>query len=156
MEVDTPENHTNLKLPILDTSMWLESNCGVTRIRHEFYKKPMSSEHVTWKRSALGKKQIRDILVQDLVRRLRNCDSSTETEVICEIISSYNYSMMIGGHLEVFRHLVCVRAVSFIMEARVRDKKGKGRLYRNKKEIEERWKKLGGRPDRSRWFRKGV
>ena len=93
--------------------------------------------------------------MQDLVRRIRNGDEFTGNQVVEEIVSEYNYSMWLGEHEEVFRHLVCVRALSSVRKAKKNERDGKGRMYRNKTEIEERWARVGGRPDRSSWFRKG-
>ena len=76
MEESIPEDHIDGYLPILDTKMRLERVDGTTRIRHLFYRKPMASKEVTWARSALTTRNKRDILIQDLVRRLRNSDST--------------------------------------------------------------------------------
>ena len=35
------------------------------------------------------------------------------------------------------------------------DRKGITKLYRNRKEVEDRWKVMGGRPSKGDWFRKG-
>ena len=120
-----------------------------------FYRKPMATKEVTWARSALTTRNKRDILIQDLVRRLRNCDSTVSQQEKEEIISEYSYSMKIGGHTESFRHLVCLRAMRSHLNAIQMEKKGRTRMYRNRKEVEERWETVGGRPTKSDWFRKG-
>ena len=89
------------------------------------------------------------------MRRIRNCDEFTGNLVLERKVSEYNYSMWPGEHKEVFRHLVCVRALSSVRKAKKNKRDDKGRMYRNKTEIEERWARVGGRPDRSSWFRKG-
>ena len=89
MEIDLPEKHADGYLPILDTKMQLETINGCNKIRHVFYQKPMASQEVTWKKSSLGVQLVRDILVNDLIRRLRNCDFDTDEDVKSDIISEF-------------------------------------------------------------------
>ena len=155
MEESIPEDYVDGYLPILDNKMRLERVDGITRIRHLFYRKPMASKEVTWARSALTTRSKRDILIQDLVRRLRNCDSAVSEKEKEEIISEYSYSMKIGGHTESFRHLVCLRAMRSHLNAVQMEKKGRTRMYRSRKEVEERWEAVGGRPRKADWFHRG-
>ena len=155
MEEDIPENHPDGYLPILDCKMKIEVIDGINVIRYKFYKKPMATSEVTWRRSALPIKSKIDILTNDLVRRLRNCDRLCEREEIEEIISDYSKSLWFGGHSQNFRHTVCVKAVQNIETSIKNDREGIRRMYRNRSEVEERWKMEGGRPDTSTWFRKG-
>ena len=74
MEESVPEDSPEGWIPMLDTKMKIEREGGITKVRHTYYRKPMASMEVTWARSALSSKQKRDILIQDLTRRLRNCD----------------------------------------------------------------------------------
>ena len=60
-----------------------------------------------------------------------------------------------GGHDEVFRHLVCQRAVHANLTSMANEVQGKQRMYRTREEMEQRWIELGGKPDSSSWFRKG-
>ena len=63
--------------------------------------------------------------------------------------------MMLGGHSESFRHVVCLRAMRSHLNALNNEKKGKTRMYRNRQEVEDRWRQEEGRPTRSDWFTKG-
>ena len=49
--IDTEENHSNKKVPMLDFCVWKE---GENRIKHEFYEKEVSSKYVTMQRSAIS------------------------------------------------------------------------------------------------------
>ena len=42
LEADYPSNYEDRKLPILDVKVWLETNNGVTKIKHEYYQKKVS------------------------------------------------------------------------------------------------------------------
>ena len=155
MEEDIPENHSDGYLPILDCKMKMEFVDGNNVIRYKFYKKPMGTSEVTWRRSALPIRSKIDILTNDLVRRLRNCDMLSSKEEIENIISDYAESLWLGGHSQTFRHTVCVKAVQNFQTSIKNDKDGIKPMYRNRFEVEERWRMEGGRPDTSTWFRKG-
>ena len=135
--------------------MKLELGDFGTRIRHTYFRKPMASEQVTWSRSALSARAKRDILINDLCRRLRNCDRWTDRETKEYIISDYCRSLRMGEHKEEFRELVCMRAMRSNMKSWENDRNGIKKIYRNRREVEERWEAEGGRPDKASWFRKG-
>ena len=77
MEEDIGENHPNSRLPILDCEMWIENG---QKIRHRFYKKPMATEEVVWERSALPISSKTNISLEEMGRRLKNCDIDTPWE----------------------------------------------------------------------------
>ena len=74
MKEDTPGNHEDRMLPILDTKMAVVGG----QIIHHHYTKPMASLEVTLERSAISKSAKYNILVQEGAKRLRNmCPSSS-------------------------------------------------------------------------------
>ena len=99
MEEDIGENHQSGRLPMLDTEVWIENGrC----IRHSFYRKPMASVELVWERSALPISSKTNILLEEMGRRLRNCDPATPWAQKCEIISRMNLEMRKCGHREIF------------------------------------------------------
>ena len=93
MEEDNPENHSDGYLPILDCKMKMEFVDGNNVIRYKFYKKPMATNEVTWRRSALPIRSKIDILTNDLVRRLRNGDKLSSKEEIEIMRTLYRYNL---------------------------------------------------------------
>ena len=74
MKEDTPGDHEDKMLPILDPKMAVVGG----QIVHHHYTKPMASLEGTLERSAMSKAVKYNILVQEGARRLRNmCPSSS-------------------------------------------------------------------------------
>ena len=69
-EVDTPSQHENRHLPVLDLEVWVSPD---NIILHSFYKKSMATRQVVMAKSALPASAKRAILVAEGVRRLKNC-----------------------------------------------------------------------------------
>ena len=70
MVEDTPHNHSNGYLPILDTEMKAANG----RFTHRHYAKPMASVEVVNAKSAMSLGSKVAILTQEGNRTLRNCD----------------------------------------------------------------------------------
>ena len=68
MKEDTPGNHPDGMLPILDTKMAVIGG----QIVHHHYSKPMASLEITLKRSAMSTASKYNILVQEGNMRLKN------------------------------------------------------------------------------------
>ena len=73
-EADYPSNNLNSKLPILDLACWVQNNLVLTT----FYKKPMASSSVISPNSTFSPKVVRNIILQEAIRRLTNCSPSLE------------------------------------------------------------------------------
>ena len=69
MKEDSPWNHQNNRLPILDTEMALIGN----QIIHWHYRKPMASLELTLNKTAMSMANKLNILTQEGSRRIRNC-----------------------------------------------------------------------------------
>ena len=86
-EVDFPSNKKNVgKMPILDIVVWIkriqtEAKTVKNEVFYEFYEKPMASKFVILKNSAAPLSQKRTVLIQEGIRRLKNCkgDSKSQT-----------------------------------------------------------------------------
>ena len=88
-----------------------------------------------------------NILIEEMKRRLRNCDQYTEWNDKYEIVSELNVAMWKAGHNEKFRQVVNLRALENHREALRRHKTGTQRMYRSREEITKQWADKGGRPD---------
>ena len=69
----------------------------------------MATEEVVWERSALPISSKTNILLEEMGRRLKNCDLDTPWEEKTELISKFNVAMKKAGHMKRFRHMVTIR-----------------------------------------------
>ena len=103
-EKDTPSMHPDNKLPCLDLKIWLVVDSPVPVVRHEFYKKPMSSKYLILSRSALSSSLKRSSLFQEGMRRLLNCSPGLEWEQNLEHLNQFSYSLMLSGYGQEYRY----------------------------------------------------
>ena len=82
---EIPSQHQSNKLPILDTQMWIEDG----RVLHEFYEKSMTSDYVIRADSAQPNSMKRTCLIEEGVRRLRNCSPSLDWETKVRHMEKY-------------------------------------------------------------------
>ena len=150
MEVDFPSNNAGGKLPILDMEVWVEDN----QIMFWFYQKPMASRALVSPRSAITTRETKNILLEEGSRRLRCCSPGLPWSTKAAILTSFAIQMMDSGHKEGFRDIVISRVVAKYTNSLERHQRGIQPLYRTKEEREAAWRMVGGRPDKSDWFRK--
>ena len=76
VKVDYPSNHTNNRLPILNTEMRIaEVDVNGTmkhQILYSYYEKEMSSKYLVHKYSAMSDQSKTNVLVNDLIRMMKN------------------------------------------------------------------------------------
>ena len=70
--------HTSKKLPILDLECWVEPDNNVS---FSFYKKEVNSDAILGPNSGFSPKVLRNILVQEYLRRLLNCSRSLNEQI---------------------------------------------------------------------------
>ena len=85
MTADTPSDHKEKKLPVLDLQMWVEDRVGengVTyqEIVHEYYEKDMVAPRVISKESALPDKMKLTTLTQEIIRIRKNTSETVREE----------------------------------------------------------------------------
>jgi hypothetical protein len=83
--VETSEDFKEKRLPSLDFYMWVEDG----QIKHSYFEKPMKTQLVIMKRSAMSENQKMDILSNELIRRLSNIGPGIERQEVCNIIDKY-------------------------------------------------------------------
>ena len=101
---------------------------------------------------------MRNILLEEASRRLRNCSPCLPWSTKASLLSELNIQMMDAGHSQAFRDLITTRAVAkYGNSLRNHRKVGEGRrpMYRTREERERQWEEQGGRPTKANWFRKG-
>ena len=95
-EGEISEMFGDSKLPTLDTKIWL---CEETNtVKYSFYEKPTCPNRVIQKSTALNESSIRATLVQEVVRRMKNCSEDLSTEEKQEILSVLAQKMFNSGH----------------------------------------------------------
>ena len=74
VSTDVCTNHPDRRLPLLDIKAWIGEDCtGKVRILHTFYMKDVSSRLVMTTSSSHGDSMRKSVMVNELVRVMRNC-----------------------------------------------------------------------------------
>ena len=151
-EEDVCSNHADKKLPILDLKVWSEAQeCAV--IKHTFYKKSMATQGTLRANTAYPTSQIRAIMVEEVLRRLRNCSPECTWEERGEHLTNFALSLKSSGHQEHFRQLVFEKAVARFEKELLNHNQGTADLYRSRKERQRQTKAKGGKATKDSWFR---
>ena len=110
MEADIVDNHSDLKLPILDMKCWLDSK-GTAYYQH--YEKPVSSKLVISSRSAHAKGCTRSVHVSELERRISNTSKNLDwDEYVAPVLTDYMTRMKAAGYNENYRKHVLLNALA--------------------------------------------
>ena len=154
MEEDVASNYTDNKLPILDLKVWLEKEEDLVAIRHEFFKKPMASKTTLRAKTAYPTSQLRSIMVEEVLRRMRNCHPDMKKEDRGKHITEFAKEMMISGHSEKFRQVVINKAKNKFDRQLKDHLEGTKSLYRSRQERERDIMKKGGKSSKDSWYRR--
>ena len=102
--VDCPSMHpeTN-KVPVLDLQVSVKSG---TQIVYEFYEKPVASKFVIPQNSAHSKSMKMSVLVEEGVRRLRNCSRGMDGQKSRNVMTSWAHKLRRSGYPGTTRHQV--------------------------------------------------
>ena len=155
IEVDYPSKYSDKKLPILDLKVWLEEIDNKHYIKHEYYHKKISSKAVINARSAVSWKSKRTILVQQMIRIMRNCSSrDLPWEDVCKHLSDMMKRIQFSGYDHKFRYEVVTSALKAYGIMKEKDVTGERPLYRKK--AWRRNERRNEKHNRKRnWFRRG-
>ena len=150
--IDTPSNHDNMKLPILDTQIRMNES-EKNRLDFEFFEKPTKNKNVILFDSALSAKQKREILTQECLRRLRNTKIELGKNVQNHYLTEFMLKLKKSGYPEKYRLEILDSAQKAFKKMVSDDKNGKKPLYRNRNwNSEER--KEDKRNKKTNWFNK--
>ena len=96
-EMESQIDFENGSLPTLDTNLYTTTN---GKIRYKYYEKPMASNVVLQKQSAMSESMKRATLVEEVVRRMRNTSIETEVKLKIEILEGLVDKMERSGYSE--------------------------------------------------------
>ena len=153
-EEDVCSNHLDNRIPILDLKVWPQVTENHVQIKHTFYMKPMANKATLKAGTAYPKSKLKAIMVNEVLRRLRNCspDSSWKEKGIH--ITNFMNSMKCSGHSEKFRSIVVDMAVKRYKKELENHNKGIADLYRSKSERKSQVMSKGGKSSKDTWFRR--
>ena len=128
MEVDVPSAHGNGRLPVLDLNIFVESN----QVKFSFYSKPCSSPYTVMYQSALPAKQKRETILQEGLRRLRNCSPDLEENAVIEIMSTFMNMLRISGYNQAYRYQMLKGIMERRRQINAKVLEGSWKRYRSK------------------------
>ena len=144
MKEDTPWNHDNQRLPILDTEMKMVDG----QVIHWHNRKPVASLELTNMKTAMSTANKINILTQEGSRRLRNCSLSLPWQEQKEYLDSLSIQMMWCGYKQQTREIVIKRVLAKKENDLHSHFYNNRPIYRTKEE-----RSLTMREDKSTWFR---
>ena len=149
LTIDTPSLHSNGRLPVLDLEVFLIQN----KIHFSFYKKPMSNPQVIQYTSAISNRIKRDSLLQEGLRRIRNCSSGVTEGEKTRILSSYMNTLRISGYLAPYRFQILKGVLNRQQQIEEEIARGDRVRFRNRLQIvTQKQQTVGNYPNT--WFLK--
>ena len=130
MEEDTPSQHQTKRLPILDLEVWVQEG----QVKHQFFRKSVSTRKMVMARSAFSNAKKRSILVAEGLRRLRNCSPEDYITSKIRYLNEMAVDMMSSGHAAHFRKIVIEKALDKYMKEIGDWKTGGPCIYRSRSE----------------------
>ena len=154
MEGDVCSNYEDEKLPILDLKVWTEEEENRVSIKHEFYQKPMASKNTLRAQTAYPRSQLRAIMVEEVLRRLRNCHPDMAWTDRGKHVTNFANEMKNSGHKEHFRNIVINKATNKFSIEHQKHKEGEKDLYRSREQREKDKEMKGGKNNKDNWYKK--
>ena len=104
LTTDYPSKNQDEKIPILNLKVWMERNQEEqTNILYEHYRKEVSKKSTVHARSAMGIRQKRSILSQDLLTIMNNCSPLLGETRRKEHVNEYMKRLQFSGYDKEFR-----------------------------------------------------
>ena len=138
-EVDFPAKNESNTVAVLDMECYTDGKF----IYHVFY---MSSRHAVGPNSGFTVQVIRNIVIQEYLRRLLAFSPTLPDTMKFKSISIFNLDLMKAGHTEKFRKNMTAWAVSSYKKI-----VSTGPVYRDRQTIQQASQ---NRPDASSWFKR--
>ena len=154
LEEDVCSNYEDNMIPILDLKVWPQVGEDSVEIKHTFYKKPMANKVTLRAGTAYPISQLRAIMVEEILRRLRNCSPSSSWEEKGKHLTEFANCMKCSGHKEEFRRTVFNKAVARYRKELEDHVQGIKDIYRSKVDRRRDTKVKGGKASKDTWFRK--
>ena len=110
--IDYSSKYEDKKLPILDLKVWIgQTHNGEIKILHEHYTKDVSTRSVIHAKSAHPMKTKENVLVNEIVRILRNCSSLIEWKDVIPHIEYFMKRMQFSQYSKEIRYKVLCKAL---------------------------------------------
>ena len=151
MEEDFPSNHPSGHLPILDLEVWVDNMTTF----HQFFKKPMASRKLVQAESAFSTSKKRAILLEEGMRRLRNCAPDLAWKNKAYFLNKFASDMRFSGHTQSFRNTILKIVVARYEVELSNHLEGKKRLYRSRLERIKMKEETRVSSLKDTWFRSG-
>ena len=147
---ELPEDFEDERLPTLDFKMWLEEDM---EINHTFYEKPMKTQLMIPRRSAMAEKVKISVASNDLNRRLSNIniERMPETEKL-EVVDKFTHQLKNSGYSrQECKEIVMSGIRSWLRRHARREKEGRGFYRGAASTLQGRMRKK--LMDKTTWFR---
>ena len=133
-------------MPVLDIQMSLSNN---NKIVYEFFEKPCANKFTITKASAHNNRMKMSVLVEEGVRRMRNCSRNLEPEVVNGVMGKWAEKLRRSGYPQTTRHQVIKTAVQkFENMCKVEDGGGRPvhrpRTWQRRERLLDKEMKAGG------------
>ena len=152
---DTPVDHQDAKMPVLDIKVWIDTIDDTPVLLHTFYKKPVASRYTILAKSAMGKGVKRNTLFQEAIRRLKNISPSLPWSEAIPHMEEFGNMLRISGYSQEYRHNIIKGAVDRMKEVRAKVARGEWTSqYRDREAIVSAKEARGGF-SKGTWFLKG-
>jgi hypothetical protein len=114
----------------------------------------MASKYTLRKDTAYPKNSVKSVLMEETLRRLRNCSPELPWKEKGHFLTEYAKEMKASGHSEKFRKEIITRAMKKYENELKSHEEGKNNMYRNREEREKEIEAKGGKKNKATWFRK--
>lgn len=104
LTIDYPSGNQDSKMPILNLKMWTERHGEHTKVIYEPYRKEVSTKATIHSRSAMGMRQRRSILTQELLTVMTNCSPLLDEARRREHINQYMTRLQFSGYNKQYRY----------------------------------------------------
>ena len=155
LTVDTPCNHDDGKLPVLDIKVDVNHEKD-NRIDFEFFEKPTKNPCVILASSALSNSQKRTILTQECLRRLRNTKLELGLEIQNKHLNVFMLKLKNSGYSKKFRKEIVDSALKAFEKMVTDHKSGVKPLYRSKEWNKEDREKSKLNKKHNWWNKEGA
>ena len=149
--IDTPCNHENDKIPVLDIQVNINKE-KKQRLDFELYEKPTKHPNVILFDSALSMNKKRTILTQECLRIMRNTKIELGESIRNKHLNKFMMKLKISGYNKKFRVEILDSAIKAFEKMVEADKKGVKPLFRERLwNFEERMKAKQSK--KSNWYK---
>ena len=124
-------------------------------MNHQFFKKKMAGRKLVQARSAFSTSKKRSILLEEGIRRLRNCSPELDWSIKAYFLNRFSSDMRYSGHSQDFRRTILKRIVARYLTEVSNHLEEKTRMYRSREERIKMKEESRISSLKDTWFRTG-